>query len=279
MCPNKDLPDSEKGAMSWEIFKKTIDEAASFAFDLTLHHRGESLLHPRAGEFIRYAATKGKHTNLHTNGTLLDKKISEELVNSGLSRLSLSFDGFEKSDYERIRRGAQFEQVVENIRYLLSYRNSTAKKLPVVAVELIELSDSQVNADKKRKFMEDFNKYGLDELIIKKPHNWGGYLKSETTGNNYAPCTFLWNALLVLWNGDVVPCAQDFFARQVIGNVLEKSLSQIWNDKPIQAIRQGLIEKRYQDFPVCSGCDRLWRETFLGIPKEYLKQMIFHKMP
>ena len=30
--------------------------------------------------------------------------------------------------------------------------------------------------------------------------------------------------------------------------------------------------------PACKECDRLWRDTFPGIPKENLKQMILHKM-
>jgi len=76
MCPNKDLPKEKKGFMDLNLFQKIIDEAAAFAFDAHLLHRGESLLHPRFFEMARYANDKGVRTKLHTNATVLDEKKS-----------------------------------------------------------------------------------------------------------------------------------------------------------------------------------------------------------
>jgi radical SAM protein with 4Fe4S-binding SPASM domain len=136
-----------------------------------------------------------------------------------------------------------------------------------------------VEKPKKDAFIRQFKEIGLDELVIKKPHNWAGSLHLQYSRKNYSPCTFLWNALLVLWNGDVAPCAQDFFAKYKLGNVSEKSLVSIWNDEPMKTLRRGLKEGRYKEFPACADCDRLWRDTFLGIPKEYLKKFILKRMP
>ncbi len=46
MCPNKDLMKDEKGFMDLALFRKVIDEARRFVFDVNLIHRGEGLLHP-----------------------------------------------------------------------------------------------------------------------------------------------------------------------------------------------------------------------------------------
>jgi len=277
-CPNKDLDDTLKGPMEWEVFQKIIDEVQGYIFDLSLHHRGESLRHPEAVRFIRYAAERIKFTNLHTNGALLDRDMAAGLVESGLKRLSFSFDGFIKSDYEKNRVGSNFETVVDNIQNLLRIRQELGRSEPKVAIEVIELSASQVAVEKREKFIREFKQLGLDELVIKKPHNWAGYLKTGYKKRSYAPCTFLWSSLLVLWNGDVAPCPQDFFAKYVLGNVRDKSIREIWNDEPMKQLRLGLKEKRYQEFPACADCDRLWRDTFMGIPKEYLKQILTHKM-
>lgn len=279
MCPNKDMEESTKGFLPWEVFKKTVDEASEFIFDMSLHHRGESLMHPEAAKMITYAAQKIRRTNLHTNGTLLSEEMSRSIVEAGLDRISFSFDGFVKEDYEKIRVGADFDLTVENIKNLLRIRNEANSKVPFVAIEVIELSESQVKNDNRDRFIEDFKALGLDELVVKKPHNWAGHLTTDFKKKTYAPCTFLWNALLVLYNGDVVPCAQDFFAKQVVGSVTQKSLKEIWNDEPIQTLRRALVEKRYQEYPACKNCDRLWRDTFMGIPKEYLKRFMLHKMP
>jgi radical SAM protein with 4Fe4S-binding SPASM domain len=279
MCPNKDLRQADRGIMAWPIFQQVVDQAADFVFDMSLHHRGESLLHPEALKCIAYAAQKISHTNLHTNGVLLNEEIARGVIEAGLKRISFSFDGFVKGDYEKIRVGARFEEVVGNIKTLLRLRSEAGRKFPKVAIEVIELSRTQVQNRHREKFIKDFKALGLDELVIKKPHNWAGYINTRYTKKTYAPCTFPWNAMLVLYNGDVVPCAQDFFAKQVIGNVAAKSLEEIWTDEPLRKLRQGLIEKRYCEFPACADCDRLWRDTVMGIPREYLKRLLLHKMP
>lgn len=279
ICPNRTLDDAQKKPMSWEVFKKVIDESKDFIFDMTLNHRGESLLHEESVRFVKYAADRIKFTKLHTNGMLLNDDIARGLVDARLKRLSFSFDGFEKNDYEKNRVGGDFDLVVNNIKNLLIYRNRSGKKYPSVAIEVIELSESQIEKKKKKEFIKQFRDLGLNELVIKKPHNWGGFIKTKFKKENYAPCTYLWNGILVLWNGDVLGCSQDFFAEYVIGNIREKTIREIWNDEPIKKLRRGLIDKKYMDFAACRECDRLWRKKFLGIPKEYLKQILLHRMP
>lgn len=279
MCPNKELHGAQRGFIREDLFKKVVDEAQGFVHEMALHHRGESLLHPQATSLIRYAAERIPVTKLHTNGTLLSEQISQELVMSGLSRISFSFDGFNKADYEQIRVGADFEQSVENIKTLLRIRRERNSSTPTVAIEVIKLNDSQLEEDKRRRFAAEFTALGLDQFIVKKPHNWAGHLDIKHNQNKYAPCTFLWNALLVLWNGDVSPCAQDFFATYILGNVAKKSLEDIWNDVPQQNLRQALAQRRHGEFEACRNCDRLWRDTILGIPREYLRQILFKRMP
>ncbi len=279
MCPNKELHPEQRGFMDVETFHKVVDEAAGFIHEMALHHRGESLKHPQATKMIAYAARHIPVTKLHTNGTLLDERTCEELVDSGLSRISFSFDGFTKEEYEKIRVGADFEKTLENIKTLLKVRRGKKSMKPAVAVEVIKLNETQLEKEKRQRFVTEFKALGVDQFIFKKPHNWAGHLDIEQNRNQYAPCTFLWNALLVLWNGDVSPCAQDFFATYILGNIHQKSLKEIWNDEPQQKLRRALSERRHTDFTACRECDRLWRDTFLGIPKEYLRQILFRRMP
>ena len=169
--------------------------------------------------------------------------------------------------------------MVANIQVLLRAKKKARTSLPAVAIEVIELSGSRMSGEKEKSLIGDFRRLGLDELVVKKPHNWAGYWKTGRRSTAYAPCTFPWNALLVLWNGDVSPCSQDFFGTYILGNAKEKHLTEIWNDGPMQRLRAGLSGRRFEEFPACSGCDRLWRNTFLGIPREYLRRLIFRRLP
>jgi radical SAM protein with 4Fe4S-binding SPASM domain len=279
VCPNKELAQSQKGDMAWPLFKKVIDEARGFAFEINLHHRGETLLHPEAGRYINYAASRGIFSKLHTNGTLLDREMSAEILASGLQRLSISFDGFSAAVYEKNRAGASFEQVTENISGFLQQRRQLQKKTPRLAIEVIELCTSRSEEIKQRKFVRDFKKLGLDELVLKKAHNWAGHLGITSVPRKFSACTFPWNALVVFFNGDVSPCAQDFFGSCRLGNAAADSLLEIWNGLSMQKLRQAFSSGQITEFQACSGCDRVGRSTLGGIPREYLKRMLFKHMP
>jgi radical SAM protein with 4Fe4S-binding SPASM domain len=279
VCPNKDLPQSQKGDMAWPLFKKVIDQGRDFTFEINLHHRGESLLHPEVGRYINYAAAQGIFSKLHTNGTLLNREMSGAILASGLRRLSISFDGFSAAVYEKNRAGASFEQVTENISGFLQQRRQLRRKTPRLAIEMIQISTSRSEEKKQRKFIRHFKKLGLDELVLKQAHNWAGHLRTAGPADKFSACTFPWNALAVFFNGDVAPCVQDFFGRCRLGNAAADSLLEIWNGLPMQKLRQAFASGQISEFQACSGCDRIGRRTLGGIPREYLKRMIFKRMP
>jgi len=279
VCPNKDLPDEQKGDMKWALFKKVIDQAQRFAFEINLHHRGETLLHQEAGRFIRYASGPDIFSRLHTNATLLKGKISDEILASGLQRLSVSFDGFSADVYEKNRCGANFDEVSQNIIDFLQRRRQLRKKNPHLAIEVMEFSPRIAEKQERREFFNRFKKMGLDELVFKKPHNWAGHLGKPESGGRFSACTFPWNALLVLFNGDVLPCAQDFFGIGKLGNAYEEPLLNIWNGLPMQKLRQAFAAGHISAFPACTNCDRVYRPTLCGVPKEYLKRLVRMRMP
>ena len=54
---------------------------------------GETLLHPQVVEFVGLASSQGRRTALVTNGMLLDRALSQELLNAGLDSITFSIDG------------------------------------------------------------------------------------------------------------------------------------------------------------------------------------------
>lgn len=278
-CPNRDLPAKEKGDMDWPLFKKIMDQAQAFAFEINLHHRGESLLHPEAGRFIRYASSRGVLSKLHTNGTLLTGKVGEEILRSGLQRLSISFDGVDAAAYEKNRSGANFEQVTENIEAFLRRRRQLGQKTPRLAIEMMRLSPGRSELKKQKEFVRRFKELGLDELVLKEAHNWAGHLPGDAAAEILSACTFPWNALAVFFNGTVSPCAQDFFGRLDLGNARATPLLEIWNGAPMQRLRRTFAAMNLSECVACNGCDRVRRPTLGGLPREYLKRMLFKHMP
>jgi len=279
MCPNKDLEKAQKGSMDLALFKKIIDEASRFAFDVNLHHRGESLLHPDFFEMVRYAHEAGLVTRFHTNGTLLDEDKSRRLIEAGLDQFAFSFDGFDAGTYERIRVNADFEKTIGRIRRFLEIKKERGLRKPVTLIELINQPGLRESAERSRAtFVARFKGLPLDRIFVKEPHNWAGEVGAVREKKTYAPCTFLWQALVIFWDGQVLPCTQDFFGYYPLGNVKDSSIAEIWNNDRMVALREKIVRRDIADLKTCGRCDRLWRKQIFGVPREYLGRALLKKM-
>ncbi len=281
MCPNKDLDRRDKGYMPLELFRKIVDEAAGFVHEANLIHRGESLLHPDFFEMVRAASSAGIVTKLHTNATLLDEDKSRRLIEAGLHQLTFSFDGYDKATYESIRVNGTFEKTIENIRGFHRMRKELGAKRPHTILELINFPDlyRNVGRQEKRAFLEQFKEFPPDKVRIKDLHNWAGEIGGPGKGKKYAPCTFLWASLIIFWDGRVLPCTQDFPGDLAVGNVAEDSLASIWNNGRMVELRKKAASGNLSGLKPCSACDRPWRDTFLGVPREYIWKLLLRRMP
>ena len=283
LCVNKDIDASLKGDMDFNLFKKIIDEAKDYVFDINLFHRGEPLLHPDIDRMIRYANTNNIKTRIHTNGVLLNKDLSIKLIKSGLDLISFSFDGYTKDTYEKNRIGADFEKTLGNIIEFLKIKQESGLKRPYTIVQVMEFDENlsaEIFENQKKQFIKKFDNLPLNKLVIRKPHNWGGLLEIEgirkvnKNRDKLIPCTFPWYSLTIFYNGKVYLCPQDFEGEILLGNLNNETLSDIFNNRIISEIRERFKTKKVSDLSPCSSCDRIWRETVAGIPKEYLKSFI-----
>jgi radical SAM protein with 4Fe4S-binding SPASM domain len=225
----------------------------------------------------------GIRTKFHTNATLLDEDMARRLISAGLDQISFSFDGYDKKTYESIRINADFEKTLRNIVRFLEIKKELRSRTPYAVFELINFPDLYRDKDGRRRkeFLGNFRGLPLDRLEIKEMHNWAGELGRAQTKNNkkYIPCTFLWQALVIFWDGSILPCTQDFHGYCALGNVREETLAQVWNGKKMVQLRQKVLRRDIADLKTCSQCDRLWRDQLLGVPKEYLWRFLLRRMP
>ncbi len=284
MCPQSSDTKFQRGFMEFELFKKIINEAKQWVYDMNLHHTGESLLHPQILDMICYAKQAGIYTRLHTNATKLDEEKASGILDAGLDFLSFSFDGYDKKTYESIRRGAHFEQTLENILRFLQMKKARGKTRPFTVFEVIDFSAKPGTpasllkvTDEQIAFQKQFEALPLEKFVLKAPHNWAGTYDAD--GNplhpdTYCACTFPWYALVVFWNGNVSPCPQDFFNNLCLGNLNNASLKEIWHGQPATSIREKMKTRQYHDLHPCATCDLLYRDSFLGVPTSHLKNFL-----
>jgi len=113
-CSFKDSKKTDNSFLSKENFIKLIGEMA-FIKTINFTGIGESLLNKNLSGLIKIAKNKKIQTLLITNGQLLNKKTVEDLLKSGLDKISISVESGKVDYYEKIRMGAKFEILKNNI--------------------------------------------------------------------------------------------------------------------------------------------------------------------
>ena len=264
MCPQPNEMQRIKGMMNLDLYKSIIDELkdtpAEFVY---LHQFGESLLHKKITDMIDYASENGLQVGMSTNGTLLNEKISERILNSKLDFLTLSLDGATEESYDKIRPGvgiytkvAGWKNVEKNIFNFLDLRKKLNSKVHIVA-QTISMKGNENAIDVLK---NKFDKY--DITFSNKPFNeWGGKVEEiNNLSTNEKPidpdrilCEKPWRLLTITWNGEVVPCTRYFDNQDTYGKFPEQSLREIWNSDKAKNYRKLHISGR-KNVDYCSTC-------------------------
>ncbi len=140
MCPiqfRKDGPPHGGLAfMKWETFISLLEGFPDLQ-RLHLQGLGEPMMHPQFFEMVRYAAERGIQVTINTNLTLLNPQRTERLIESGLDTLYFSIDGATAETYERIRKRAHFEKVLNNVEMFLEARKQAGNELPHLCLVMV----------------------------------------------------------------------------------------------------------------------------------------------
>ena len=99
--------------------KAIIDQIAAFANPILVLSGGEPLYRRDIFELASYATSKGLRVALATNGTLVDKRIAQKIVDAGVKRVSISLDGADARTHDSFRGipGA-FDNAVQGLKNL-----------------------------------------------------------------------------------------------------------------------------------------------------------------
>jgi radical SAM protein with 4Fe4S-binding SPASM domain len=284
-CPHTVGLKRAKGFMEPAAFRRVVDEITPYAFTVSLHLGGESLLHRGFPDLVAYAAGRGLRTILHTNVTLLTESLSRRLVASGLDLISFSMDGEDGETYAAVDLGGNFGKCLENIRTFLRVRAESGRRRPLAVVQYLRVLPG-MSPDPAR---SPLLALGADYLRVADAHAWSGAFaassrdlvpvrpfeavrdgrgrgptsgaKAATDGDGYAPCHNLWYGIAVFWNGDVAPCCMDMEGEYPVGNLSTSRLLDLWNGDRIVSLRRAQVERRMDDLTLCRDCAYLWGKT------------------
>jgi radical SAM protein with 4Fe4S-binding SPASM domain len=274
-CPHTVGLRRTKGFMEPAAFRRVVDEIAPYAFTVSLHLGGESLLHREFPDLLAYASRRGLRTVLHTNVTLLTESLSRRLIGAGLHLISFSMDGEDAESYAAIDLGGNFGKCLENIRTFLRVRAEMRRRRPFAVVQYLRVRPGMTGDPARSPLLE----LGADYLRVADAHAWSGAFAASSRDlvprrpfeaargaapdgdDGYAPCHNLWYGIAVFWNGDVAPCCMDMEGEYPVGNLATSRLLDLWNGARVVALRKAQVERRMDDLSLCRDCAYLWGKT------------------
>ncbi len=260
---------------------------------------GEPLLRHNWGELAQFLTQNGVEVRLISNGTLITADIARKMEKVGISIVSISVDGTEEI-HDTVRGKGVHRKVIEAFGYLKDAGvnigvNTTLMKDNVnILDEMYELLREngvciwQLQPGIPEGRMSEHSKYVLDVSDIMKVIDFsfeknlvdgpkiflaetiGYYTTREVQSrmlafNSAKPVVFKGcNAgicsLGILQNGDVVGCTSIRKPGFVEGNLLQRTLKDIWNDPNAFSWRRNM---KVSDLgPKCQKCR--YAETCLG---------------
>jgi len=243
--------------------------------NLTLQGLGEPLLCKDLFLMISEAKKRKIRVGFTTNATLLNNESAKKIINSGLDWMYISLDALDKSLYERIRQGAKFEAVINNIKNFIKIKGN---QLPHTNFWTLIMKDNIKEIPKIVAFADDLK---IKKIVLQNIHNWGfesfnsivDTIKNNSENEfselineiNNIPhtvrieiyrenkkgkqkCNWPWRSLYITASGFVTPCCMQGSDPKVI------NFGNVWQDDIVSILKND----RYKNFrhELKNGCPK-----------------------
>jgi MoaA/NifB/PqqE/SkfB family radical SAM enzyme len=123
-----DKAESYKELSITEI-EQIINKLSNLSFTRIHLLGGEPLMAKNLEHLVLYAKKLNLEVTMVTNGTLLDEKMFYHLCNWGVTSISISIDGTNAYENDKIRGDGVFENVIRNLKKALEIKRSLNSKI------------------------------------------------------------------------------------------------------------------------------------------------------
>lgn len=211
--------------MYYKIMPNEMNENHFFLYIVpkvvTLHGFGEPLLDRYIVNRIKILKENKIPSYFSCNPFNITLKTGRGLLWAGLNYFKFSGDNiklFEKS-----------KQIIED---LIITRDLNKDDTTFI----LDIVGNEKDYKQLQKMFKDYDVYMYLKSKDNQWYNKAGTRQQAIHWNEI--CQFPWSSMSIMWDGSVVPCAQDFNCEMVLGNIKKESLRDIWNSKAYNQFRK-----------------------------------------
>jgi hypothetical protein len=237
---------------------------------LVLGGFGEPLRHPEFGGILA-VVRRGMPADrpslglaVRTAGVDLDDARIDLLIDHGVDVVNVILDAWTAPLYARVQSPvdpaqADLARVLANLERLTARCHARGTPLPIVVPEMTK---STLTVGELDAFYSGWIMRTGTVLITGHSHRAGQV--DDLAVMSMAPqprwgCRRIRSRVMVLADGRVTACDQDFAGRQSLGSLDDADLASLWTGAALRSLRDAHAAGRWDGLPLCGACDEWHR--------------------
>jgi hypothetical protein len=250
-----------RGPIDADVFARLVDELARRDdARVVLGGYGDPLLHPEWPALLRRCRSAGIFgLAVRTPAVNLDQSAVDVLIENQVDVLNVLLDAATAGTYTQVHGADHFDRVTANIERLLAAHTRTKQPRPLVVCEMIKTRATLGE-------MEAFYDHWISKAgaaVVAGPSSHAGRWQDLGVMNMSPPgrfaCTRVFNRAMVLADGRMTVCDQDFRGEHAVGSLASSSLTELWACQPMQAVRKAEQSSTHNGMPLCPACQEWHR--------------------
>ncbi len=258
-CPETNR---EKESMSIEDFEEVIKKIHNHTNLITLHVKGEPLLHKNLEDILQILEKYDLKANITTNGTLIKEKLEIIKKSKAVRQINFSIHSITQNEQLNNQYLIDILESAEELKnIIISYRlwNMQSFQENDINTSIIETIEGYYNIKNLKEQLLKNNSVKLREnLFINQDieFTWPDINKNKIIEKGR--CLALKDQVAILVDGTVVPCCLDNNGDIPLGNIFEETMEEIL-EKPKSVTIKKNFENSIITCKLCKTCGFLKR--------------------
>lgn len=261
MCPMFSGPPKVERIIDEKVFRAVCDNVGDRKVSFEISAYGETYQHPQADTFISQARKAAPNASIivATNGSMLDERRCEAIVDSGIDTLQFSLDAGSAKSHEWLTGAKHYDTLCRNLETLAETKAKRNADHLTIQTHIIGIKELAHEFDA---FVERWSSV-VDYACVRPYGNWAGLVDDngitpaevQNIPDERYPCSWLWYATKIGPTGEVSKCfIHSVSGHEGLGNIVDTPLEEIWQGEPIQRLRRQHCESSFEGMRYCEDC-------------------------
>ena len=234
--------------MKEAVWKKIIDETRELGITYRPFILNEPFVDKRMAKIIRYIKEDPTASvEFNTNGEPLTPKRADEIIEAGVDVVRFSVDGFKRETFDEAR-GISYDKVYANVEYFIKASHASHREIQT-EVRMIKFPGTE---EEQKEFYAYCKARNPSSIVFTDLYRypWEGQTESLNL-----PCVKILDEMFFYVDGRATLCCWDSKERQIVGDVTQEHVLEIWNGETLHHCRNLLDKGHRHEISLCSRCD------------------------